>query len=138
MNDPLCLPDVRCLLHSLRGLTDGCMPAVVPLLDCQVKQLMRCRAFVHSMGYKNEAIQCLVRRESSASKGTVVYSLFLEAQSKFLMGACQSRSTFQAMGLNRAAHYTISLDQQARSATMQHKQRTTHLDKPNLSSGSAV
>ena len=68
---------------------------------------------MHSIGYKNEPIQCLVRREVSAAKGTVVYSLFLEAQSKFLMGASQARSTFQAMGLNRAAHYTISLDQQA-------------------------
>ena len=67
---------------------------------------------MHTMGYKKDPIQCMVRREPSSAKGTVVYSLFLEAQSKFLMGASQSRSTFQAMGLNRAAHYTISLDQQ--------------------------
>ena len=65
---------------------------------------------MHTPGYRNDAIQCVVRREGGLAKGPTGYSIYLEAQNKFLMGATQARSTFQAMGINRAAHYTLSLD----------------------------
>ena len=68
------------------------------------------RSFLHSPGYRNDAIQCVVRREGGGSKAPTRYSIYLESQNKFLMGASQARSTFQAMGINRAAHYTLSLD----------------------------